>query len=55
LFSIPVVCAVVQILLLVFVFPYDTPKMLKESGDYANLNIFMGKIYQPYAVQQRID
>jgi len=42
-------------LLLVFVFKYDTPPFLKQKGKIHDLNVFMGHIYHPTQVQKRID
>ena len=55
MFIIPIVVSVVNIMLLVCVYPYDTPPILKMRGDYQRLNEFMGKLYQPYIVQSKID
>ena len=41
--------------LLVFVFNYDTPKILKEKGEDTKLRQFLVKIYEPYAIQEVID
>jgi MFS family permease len=47
---IPVSLAILQIALMLCVFTYDTPPVLKQKGDFVSLNTFMGKIYQPYVV-----
>mmetsp|Transcript_4745 Transcript_4745/g.8115 ORF Transcript_4745/g.8115 Transcript_4745/m.8115 type:complete len:357 (-) Transcript_4745:224-1294(-) len=54
-FSIPIGFAVLQILLMVTIFKYDTPHALKEKGDFKNLSLFMKKLYKPAEVQKRID
>ena len=55
MFLIPIVISLLNIFLLICVYPYDTPPILKMRGDYQRLNEFMGKLYQPYIVQQKID
>lgn len=37
------------------VFKYDTPIIIKQSGEYEQLKVFMSKIYHPYVVQEKID
>jgi len=51
MFALPIVLAVVNICLLIFVFPFDTPTMLKQKGQFEKLNTFMSKIYAPSAVE----
>lgn len=45
LFAIPLFFAAVQVLLLFFVFPYDTPYVLKQRGETEKLNTLMNNIY----------
>lgn len=45
LFALPIALAVIQSLLLLFVFNYETPKFLKQQGREAELSTIMGKIY----------
>lgn len=52
---IPLVLSLIQVGLMWTVFPFDTPPMLKQKGDYQTLNTLMGKIYKPHMVQKRID
>ena len=54
-FTIPMALAAAQIVLMVFIYPYDTPVMLKQNGRHEKLREFMCKIYNPYVVQERID
>ena len=51
----PIVISVIQTLLMLFVFNYDTPKMLKQKKQNAKLNELMGKIYEADRVQERIN
>lgn len=55
LFATPIILSMIQMSLLMFVFNYDTPKILKESGDDTKLREFLLKIYKPYAIQEVID
>jgi MFS family permease len=55
LFALPIGLAFLQMFLMSFVFNYDTPKMMKENGETAKLRDFMGKLYEPYAVEKAID
>jgi hypothetical protein len=43
------------VVLFIAVFPYDTPPMLKQRGQYDKLKTFMGKIYAPYVIQEKIE
>lgn len=45
LFAIPIMIAVIQSLLILLVFNYETPKFLKQQGRKAELNALMGRIY----------
>ena len=45
IYLLPVALSVVQILMMLTVFKHDTPVMLKKSGDYQQLRVFMNKIY----------
>ena len=40
---------------MIFVFPYDTPKMHKQRNELSVLNKLMNKIYDSTDVQRRID
>jgi len=55
MFGFPIVISVVQTILMLFVFNYDTPKMLKQKKHNAKLNELMGKIYEADRVQERIN
>lgn len=55
MYLIPIGVTIINVILLVFVFPFDTPPVLKQKGEYAKLNTLMGRIYKPYAVQSKID
>lgn len=46
IFAIPLGIALIQILLLLFVFPYDTPPFLKARGEEEKLLELMRKIYE---------
>lgn len=55
MFCIPMALAVVQMVLLIFVFRYDTPVVLHKSGQYQRLREFFEHIYSPALIQSRID
>lgn len=55
MYIIPIVIAVLNIGLLLFVFPFDTPPILKQRNEFTKLNALMSKIYKPHAVQGQID
>ena len=55
LFALPIVLAVIQSFLMITVFRYDTPPVMKQNNDFISLKEFMSKIYHPYVVQQKID
>lgn len=55
LFALPVVLAVFQSFLMVTIFKYDTPQVMKQNNDYVSLREFMSKIYHPLVVQKKID
>lgn len=46
----PFVIAVVQILLLVTIFNFDTPPVMKSRGEMVKLRALYAKIYTPYIV-----
>jgi len=54
-FVVPLGIAAVQLALMVFVFKFDTPAVMKQRGELEKLREVMGKIYVPAAVQSRID
>lgn len=54
-FALPIVFSAIQCLLLLLVFRYETPKFLKQTNRYAELNELMGKIYEVDRISQRID
>lgn len=54
-FAIPLAIALAQVLLLIFVFPYDTPTFLKQRGEEYRLKELMLKIYkEEEVVDERI-
>ena len=55
MFGFPLVITLIQVILMVTVFRYDTPKFLKQNKKYGPLNELMGKIYEPSRVQERIN
>lgn len=55
MFSFPIVISIIQVLLMIFVFRYDSPPFLKKRGENKNLNEFMSKLYKPEYVQAVID
>ena len=54
-FAAPAVFALLQSLLLLTVFNYDSPKYLKMKGRVAELTLTMGKLYSSDQVQTRIE
>jgi MFS family permease len=44
-FGLPFIFGLLQLLLFLFVFKYDTPKFYKDKGDYENLDNVLKKIY----------
>ena len=55
MFGLPILISVVQVLLLITVFNYETPKVLKQRNQMAKLTVLMGKIYDTSRVQEKID
>ena len=55
IFAIPIAISIIQVLLLLTVFNWETPKYYKERGQTEKLNQVMAKIYNPHAIQSRID
>ena len=54
-FALPMALSVIQMLLLLFVFRYDTPYVHKQRDEDEKLRELMGKIYKPEAVDGRIN
>jgi MFS transporter, SP family, galactose:H+ symporter len=54
IFAIPIAISVIQILLLLTVFNWETPKYYKERGQTEKLRQVMAKIYHPHAIEARI-
>lgn len=44
-FAMPIIVALTQVFLLLVVFPYETPVVLKERDDMVTLNELMRRIY----------
>lgn len=55
MFGFPFVFIVIQLILITFVFPYDTPKQLKQTGQTEKLREVMSKIYSRDEVEKKID
>jgi hypothetical protein len=49
--ALPIGISVINIYLLAFVFPYDTPPQLKATQKFEKLSAFMGKLYKKEYVQ----
>jgi len=49
------VIGIIQTLLMMFVFKYDTPQTLKQRADYDKLTAMMSKVYDKEQVQMRMD
>lgn len=47
LFGMPICFALLQMVLMVCIFKYDTPKVLKEKGELNKLRQFLFNIYEP--------
>lgn len=54
MFGLPLAVAAIQVLLLLFVFPYETPKVLKQNKQFGKLNSLMNKIYDNSLVPEKI-
>jgi len=54
MFGFPLVITAIQVVLMLTVFKYDTPKFLKMKQKYTELDIFMNKIYSR-GVRERVD
>jgi len=54
-FGLPIIFAIVQVVLLAFVFPYDTPLALKTNKNFDSLTSVMTKIYKKNQVAARIE
>ena len=52
---IPVGLGVLQVLLLLLFFRFDTPPIIKAKGEFELLHRVMANIYDPYVVQEKID
>ena len=55
MFGLPIFISVIQVILLLTVFRYDTPKALKQKKEMARLNELMGKIYDVAKVRERVE
>lgn len=55
MFGFPLVLVVIQLIFLIFVFPYDSPKILKQTNQTEKLYKVMRKLYDEDQVQRRID
>jgi MFS family permease len=52
--GLPVVFSAIQVLLMIFVFKYDTPVTLKERADYDGLTELFEKMYITEHVEMRV-
>jgi len=55
MFAIPIGISLLQMILLLTVFNYETPKFLKQHNKHAELNKLMGKIYESDRIVERIN
>jgi Sugar (and other) transporter len=55
MFGLPILTSVIQLILLTFVFNYETPNFYKEKGMTEELNIIMNKIYSPEVIERKIE
>lgn len=54
IFAFPIIVAAVNIGVLMFIYPYDTPIMMKQHGQDEKLKEFLTKLYKPEYVQERL-
>ncbi len=54
-FVLPIAVAIIQSILLLSVFAYDTPKFYKQRGDWGKLQELMERIYRSDKIKERID
>lgn len=52
---IPIGFSILQILLMLTIYRYDTPVFLNQKKNHNDLKEFLGKIYTPYVVQEKIE
>lgn len=52
IFAIPLLISLIQVLLLVTIYSYDTPSFLKQNGKTEELKVLMNKIYKDPAVAE---
>ena len=50
----PIGMAVLQILLLMFVYKFDTPLVMMQRGDVDKVRQFFSKLYDPAVIDERI-
>ncbi|CDW77776.1 sugar transporter family protein [Stylonychia lemnae] len=55
MFALPIAFSIIQIILLLTVFNYETPKFLKQNNQHGQLSKLMGKIYEPDRIVERIN
>lgn len=53
-FAMPIALGVIHIFLLLFVYPFDTPNMMKEKNEDMKLRTFFAKLYDPSIIEERI-
>jgi len=53
--GIPIFISVIQIILMLTVYKYDTPQMLKSKADYDSLGSLYSKIFVKEQVQMRMN
>lgn len=54
MFAIPIGISILQVILLLTSFNYETPKFMKQNGENGKLNELMGKIYDSERIEERI-
>lgn len=55
IFALPILIAIIQVMIICFAFPYDTPPILKRNGENEKLLKLMRNIYlNEEIVQERI-
>ena len=50
MFTTPIILGVIQTVLMIFIFNFDTPPVLLQNQQHDKLMIFMSKIYEPEVV-----
>lgn len=55
IWGLPIFFSILQIILMIFVFKYDTPEVYKQNADYERLTELLSKIYIQEHIPYRMD